>query len=217
MSSLLHRYPTYLAFLSFLLCFFSCRGWVLADSTFGPPPPPRTPPGAPSARQTSAWSMNLDEPRCAPSWCCVDVKVHCCMVLRLQPALVMSVPPSTAASVCRRSPCLPGKLGRSLESYNNQICLLYRSRYGMVSLREIGPSCLSAHTTELVFPFVFPSPPMTIIYYFTHTMSAQLLSQERNARGLPREMAASYLRDAASAVDHLHSVEIMHRDVKVGP
>lgn len=29
-------------------------------------------------------------------------------------------------------------------------------------------------------------------------------------------MAASYLRDVVSAVDHLHTVEIMHRDIKVG-
>ncbi|CAN0350631.1 unnamed protein product, partial [Hapterophycus canaliculatus] len=40
----------------------------------------------------------------------------------------------------------------------------------------------------------------------------KMLSQHKN--GLPVETAAAYLRDAAAAVDHLHSVHIMHRDIK---
>lgn len=33
--------------------------------------------------------------------------------------------------------------------------------------------------------------------------------------GLPHEVAAAYLYDAASAVDYLHRMHVMHRDLKV--
>lgn len=43
----------------------------------------------------------------------------------------------------------------------------------------------------------------------------QVLSQERHKTGLPHEVAAAYLYDAASAIDYLHRMHVMHRDLKV--
>ncbi|CAB1110050.1 unnamed protein product [Ectocarpus sp. CCAP 1310/34] len=42
----------------------------------------------------------------------------------------------------------------------------------------------------------------------------KVLSQERHKMGLPHEVAAAYLYDAASAVDYLHRMHVMHRDLK---
>ncbi|CAN0422864.1 unnamed protein product, partial [Ectocarpus fasciculatus] len=42
----------------------------------------------------------------------------------------------------------------------------------------------------------------------------KVLSQERHKSGLPHEVAAAYLHDAASAVDYLHRMHVMHRDLK---